>query len=222
MATRKRLRGKGGRFLPVRKPRSITPPKRRSTTRKATTMAVRTRNVGSGTIKKLQDRLATAQRRTASVRKQAGAFVESAVRTAEICGVAFALGYFQGKKGGWEIMGVPMELALGLVSHAAALAGIGMGAAEHVRAIGDGSLAAYMTTYGRGMGRESAAKEAKPSTKGYEVGGYEVGGYEVDQVAPVAAVAAPAAVVAPAAAPAADVPPGYFTMEDLAALADAI
>ena len=131
-----------------------------------------TRSYGLGKVKKLQDRLASAQRSTRVARAKAGEIVTNVVRTGTIGVTAFGLGYYTGTRGPLEIMGVPLELGIVGLTHGAALLGVGGKAETHLRAVGDGALAVYAGNWGRVMGRESAAqKSAGPRTRGYhEVG----------------------------------------------------
>lgn len=103
-------------------------------------------------MRKAGDRIVSLQRRVESVKKKGEEIAIRVVRTAEVSGTAFGLGVIQGKTGGVEIMGVPLELAV-----AGAAAGLGyLGAAgkmsDHLINVGDGALAAYATTMGRGVG----------------------------------------------------------------------
>lgn len=103
------------------------------------------------------DRLKAA---TARVREKAGETVETVVRAAEVSGAAFLLGFtnmrFSKEEGGRlvppEMFGVPVDLLVGAGAHVLAFAGIGGKAEEHMRAVGDGALAVYFASLGRGVG----------------------------------------------------------------------
>lgn len=97
-------------------------------------------------------RLETIKKRIANIREQAEATTERLVTTAETAGAAFAMGVLQGKTGGVQLFGVPLELGLGLGLNAFALLGGAGKHSVHLNNVGNGCLAAYATTLGRGVG----------------------------------------------------------------------
>lgn len=126
---------------------------------------------------RLRDKVQRLQTSTKRVREKAGEAVQSLVRAAEVSAVAATIGFVQGKRAaaGKEaaaVFGVPLDLAVGVAAHAAALMGVA-GAEDHFKAIGDGGLATYFSTLGytagkSGKGLAEAAKAAlsPPSVKG--------------------------------------------------------
>jgi hypothetical protein len=98
------------------------------------------------------NRLEGIKRRIAGIREKAQETTERLVGTAETAGAAFAAGVIQGKTGGVELFGVPLELGLGLGLNAFAFLGGAGRASEHLHNVGNGFLAAYATTMGRGVG----------------------------------------------------------------------
>ncbi len=92
------------------------------------------------------------KKRVANIRESAKASTEQVVASAETFGAAFAMGVVQGRTGGVELFGVPIELGLGLGLNAFALLGGAGEASKHLNAAGNGCLAAYATTLGRGVG----------------------------------------------------------------------
>lgn len=103
-------------------------------------------------------RLESIKRKIASVRESAAEKTEQLVGTVETAGAAFAMGVLQGKAGSVELFGVPLELALGLGLSGFALLGGAGKASTHIQHVGNGCLAAYATTLGRGVGTHWAAK----------------------------------------------------------------
>ena len=97
-------------------------------------------------------RLEAVKRRIAGIRERAEETTLRLVGTAETAGAAFAAGVIQGKTGGVELFGVPLELGLGLGLNAFAFLGGGGKAADHLHNVGNGFLAAYACTMGRGVG----------------------------------------------------------------------
>lgn len=111
--------------------------------------------VGKASLKKLESRLASARSRMKNLKKKSEKVTENIVHTAEISTAAFAMGFTQGRFGGIEFFGVPMELALGSGLNLAAWMGLGGKHSSHLNNIGNGCLAAYMTTLGRGVGQST-------------------------------------------------------------------
>lgn len=97
-------------------------------------------------------RLESFKKRIANIRERAEETTERLVATAETAGAAFGMGVLQGKTGGVEVFGVPVELGLGLGLNAFALLGGAGKSASHLHNVGNGCLAAYATTLGRGVG----------------------------------------------------------------------
>jgi hypothetical protein len=97
-------------------------------------------------------RLQSLQHRIQSIKKKAEATTEKLLRTAETSGAAFAAGVIQGRTGGIEVVGVPLELALGASLNVLGYFGGAGKHSDHLNNVGDGFLAAYATTLGRGVG----------------------------------------------------------------------
>lgn len=93
----------------------------------------------------LSTRLKTMRRKTERV-------TERVVHSAEVGAAAFTAGIIQGRTGGVEVLGVPLELGLGVTLNLAGFMGLGGRMSNHLHGFGDGFLAAYLTTLGRGLG----------------------------------------------------------------------
>lgn len=91
--------------------------------------------------------------------QQIGAFV----RSTEVSASAFTWGLLQGRYGDLRVRGVPLEMAAGILAHTAGLFGI---MEDHAHAVGDGSLASYFHSVGRGAGLEWWVKAGKPARMG--------------------------------------------------------
>jgi len=88
--------------------------------------------------------------------EKAGDAVDNLIRTSEVAVSAFAFGVLQGKfrkQGGVTLLGIPVDLIAGVGFHALGLAGVGGRNSHHLHAFGDGALASYFTTLGRGVGQ---------------------------------------------------------------------
>ena len=92
------------------------------------------------------------KRRIAGMREDARKTTKHLVRTAEIGGTAFLVGLTQGRTDGIEVLGAPVELVAGGALTLIALVESGEDYASHLGAVGDGAIAAYLTTLGRGVG----------------------------------------------------------------------
>lgn len=124
-------------------------------------------------------RLDAIKKRIATIRDQAEATTERLVATAETAGAAFAMGVLQGKTGGVEVFGVPLELGLGLGLNAFALLGGAGKHSSHLNHVGNGCLAAYATTLGRGVGdtwKQKSLPAAAAKTSGVNLSPAELAG----------------------------------------------
>lgn len=125
-----------------------------------------TKQAGSRAFQQLEN----LKKRVASIRERAEETTERLITTAEVGGSAFAMGVLQGKTGGVEVLGVPLELGLGLGLNAFALLGGAGKQATHLHNVGNGCLAAYATTLGRGVGATWKSKEAPKQVAAAGVG----------------------------------------------------
>jgi hypothetical protein len=98
----------------------------------------------------------SASTRLKHLREKGEELTEQVVRTLEVSGSAFALGVVGGSNvfANGEIFKVPLELAAGLGFHALRLLGLGGKHGEHLSNFGDGGLASYAYTLGRGVGAQ--------------------------------------------------------------------
>jgi len=119
--------------------------------------------VSKASLTRAHERLGSLQKRLQTVRKAAEHTTEKFLRNAETGGAAFALGVMQGKTGGVELMGMPLELWLGAGLNLAGYFGIAGKHSDHLNALGDGALAAYLTVMGVKVGAEWKAKSAAPA-----------------------------------------------------------
>jgi len=103
-------------------------------------------------VSKLKTRLERLQKSTRKLRQKAGETVSSLINTAEIGGTAFVWGYAKSKLDTTEVQGIPGELIAAVSAHALSIMGVGQNMEPHLKAIGDGSLAAWAYQTGLGMG----------------------------------------------------------------------
>lgn len=88
-------------------------------------------------------------------RERAEDSVMNVVQTVEVVGTGFSLGAINGRFGGVEVLGIPLDLLSGASLHLLAMF-MGATAAEHTRNFADGALCSWGTMTGLGVGREMA------------------------------------------------------------------
>jgi len=115
-----------------------------------------------------------AQNRMKSITLKADKTISTVVHTAEVSSAAFVAGVVQGRTGGVEVLGVPMDLGLAAGLHVLGFAGVGGKMSSHLHGFGDGFLAAFLATTGRGVGQAMKAKEVASklpaATSGHHLG----------------------------------------------------
>lgn len=121
----------------------------------------RTMKLTKTDLRKAAKRAQSLSTRLATVRKKTEKVTEQLVHTVEVGTAAFTMGVVQGKTGGIEIVGVPLELGLGIGLNLMGYVGLGGKMSDHLHGFGDGCLAAYLTTLGRGAGLKWKAGEAQ-------------------------------------------------------------
>lgn len=104
-----------------------------------------------------------AQNRMKSISAKADKTVGIVVHTAEVSSAAFVAGVVQGRTGGVEVLGVPMDLGLAAGLHVLGFAGVGGKMSGHLHGFGDGFLAAFLATTGRGVGQAMKVKQGTPA-----------------------------------------------------------
>ena len=102
--------------------------------------------------------------RAKKVMAKAETVVKETVGALEVGGAAFAFGMIDGRYGGVEFLHVPLPLLASATSHLMAFMGIGGQYSSHLHQLGNGALAAYLTTAGRGAGLAWRDKAMKPLT----------------------------------------------------------
>lgn len=94
--------------------------------------------------------------RVDGMKRRGEAVMTKAVHSVESGAAAFTAGVVQGKTGGVDILGVPLELGLGVGLNLAGYLGLGGRMSAHLHGFGDGFLAAFLTTQGQIVGRKMA------------------------------------------------------------------
>ena len=115
------------------------------------------KNEASQLIQKAKSAQASVRR----VREELTEKVEAVVSGAEVAATAWGLGVINGRYGGVEVVGVPLDLLVGAAGHVLGLCGV---APSHMHAIGNGGVASLTHTLGLGVGRDMKNKAIAAST----------------------------------------------------------
>src|SRR5262249_3828109 len=94
--------------------------------------------------------------------ERANDVVEHGVDATLASATAFGLGVWQTRSDHQRLLGVPVDLAVGLAAHAAGFMGVGGRAGPYLHSVGNGGLAWHFHRVGRGVGKEMRAKAGLP------------------------------------------------------------
>lgn len=128
--------------------------------------------VSAGTLSKYKHIADKLQNRVKQVREKGEKVVETVTRTTIVAGTAGALGVIQGKTGGVEILGMPLDLLVGAGAHVAGFMHLAGKQSAHLHNVGDGAMALYAGTMGRAIGANWKAT----GKLGLPPGGFKVAG----------------------------------------------
>lgn len=128
-------------------------------------MASKALQLSKNDVHALVKKAESLQNRVQKVKDKADNMVEKGVDAALTAGTAFGFGVLQARTGGVEVFGVPAELLVGAGAHVAGFMGIGGKASNMLHSVGNGALAAWAVTMGRGVG-DQMKKKAGASVTG--------------------------------------------------------
>jgi hypothetical protein len=111
-----------------------------------------TTSISKASVSRLAQRAEGLQKRMMRFKAHAEKTTEKVVRTVEVGAMALGMGIVQGRSGSVEIVGVPLELGIGAGLNLLGYFGIAGKHSDHLNNLGDGALAAYLTTVGKGVG----------------------------------------------------------------------
>jgi len=114
--------------------------------------------VSKAHLTKAQERINSLQNRISKFRDHAAKTTEKVVRSVEVGAAALTVGIVQGRVGSVEIMGVPFELGAGVALNLLGYFNAAGKYSDHLCNFGDGALASYLTTVGKGVGGAMKAK----------------------------------------------------------------
>lgn len=103
-------------------------------------------------LSRLATRAEGLQKRLARFKEKTQETTEKVVRTVEVGTMALGMGVVQGRVGSVEVLGVPLELGAGVALNVLGYFGAAGKYSDHLNNFGDGALAAYLATVGKGVG----------------------------------------------------------------------
>lgn len=115
-------------------------------------MAIVKHQLSGKELKTAGARLHALKNRIEKIKSHTEKVTEKIVRTVEVGGTAFAVGLLNGKTGGVEIMGVPLELGAGLALNVLGYMGAAGKMSDHLGNVGDGALASFAAMEGVKVG----------------------------------------------------------------------
>lgn len=92
------------------------------------------------------------KQRYATAIKKGEEVLQGVVYTLEVGAASFGFGLLEGRYGGVEVLGIPLNLGVGVIGHLLGYMGIGGKMAHHLHGFADGALASYLSTLGRSVG----------------------------------------------------------------------
>lgn len=110
-------------------------------------------NVTKGQLAAFADKAKRLHERAKSLREKAESSMEQVVGTIEVFAGAFGMGVLNGRMGGVEIAGVPLDLGIGVLGNVLGHLGVAGKASSHVHNLSNGALASYATRLGLGIGK---------------------------------------------------------------------
>ena len=119
-------------------------------------------NLSLEQVKKFGNEIQALKTKHEKAIRKADDVIEQGIDATFVSATAFGLGIWQTRADHQKLMGVPIDLAVGLAAHAAGFLGMGGRAGPHLHSVGNGALAAHFHTVGRGVGKDMRAKAGLP------------------------------------------------------------
>jgi hypothetical protein len=119
-------------------------------------------NLSLEQVKKFGSEIQSLRTKHEKAIEKANDVIEQGVDATLASATAFGLGVWQTRSDHQKVLGVPVDLAMGLAAHAAGFMGMGGKAAPYLHSVGNGALSAHFHTVGRGVGKEMREKAGLP------------------------------------------------------------
>jgi len=110
--------------------------------------------VSNSLVNRYKAQIESMKGRVKKVAEKSEKVVEQVTTTMIVSGTAFGFGVLQGRTGGVEVVGVPVELLTGVALHVGGFMGLGGRKSELMHAVGNGAMATYAATMGRSVGAQ--------------------------------------------------------------------
>jgi hypothetical protein len=116
-------------------------------------------------LNEMASRYESARASIKRIREESEKTIGKVTRSVVLNGTTFGMGIVNGRWNSPDLLGVPIDLGLGLGAHVLGFVGIG---GDIMHNLGDGATAAYFNTLGMGIGKKmqleaQAAKGAAPA-----------------------------------------------------------
>lgn len=108
--------------------------------------------LSSSNVKALVKRAESTMSRAKNALAKADEAIATVVNSTEVAASAFTFGLIQGKTGGVQVFGVPLELLSSGALHTLGFVGVGGKHAGHLHGLADGALAAWAHGFGHDAG----------------------------------------------------------------------
>ena len=119
-------------------------------------------NLSLAQVKKFGSEIQALKTKHEKAIEKANDVIEQGVDATLASATAFGLGVWQTRSDHQHLLGVPVDLAVGLAAHAAGFMGMGGKAAPYLHSMGNGALSAHFHTVGRGVGKDLREKAGLP------------------------------------------------------------
>ena len=119
-------------------------------------------NLSLEQVKKFGNEIQALRNKHEKAIQKADNVIEQGIDATLVSATAFGLGVWQTRAEYQKLLGVPVDLLVGLAAHAAGFMGVGGKAVPHLHSVGNGALAAHFHTVGRGVGKDMRAKAGLP------------------------------------------------------------
>ena len=124
-------------------------------------------NLSLAQVKKFGSEIQSLKTKHEKAIHKANDVIEQGVEATLASATAFGLGIWQTRADHQKLLGVPVDLAVGLAAHAAGFMGMGGKAAPYLHSMGNGALAAALP-HGRSRRRQGDAGEGGARAGGDE------------------------------------------------------
>jgi hypothetical protein len=113
-------------------------------------------------LEELDKKMTSLKTTAKKAKEKAEGAIQTVVGIAEVNSMAFSFGVINGRWGNPELLGLPVDLGIGLALHGAAFFDV---APSHMHNLGNGCTASYFSALGVGVGRKMLAEQQAAAAK---------------------------------------------------------